>query len=305
MDRLNRVYLFITIAIIALALTGLAIYHMSRSSRIKIFVSTTTSLYQTGLLEYLAMNFKRYYPDVDIVFLAIGSGEALERASRGDTCIALVHAPSLEIRYLDSGALYRHTIFAYNYFIIVGPRGDPANVSRASDAIDAFRRIYNAAEKGLTVFISRGDRSGTNAKEIQLWGMAGLNPFGRRWYKECGCGMVQALIQASEMDGYTLSDISTFLVLRYNGSIQNLEILFYNDTQLINIYSAYLSSRCSGRELEYAEKFIEFIAGNEGQKLISSYGIERYGVPLFSSVAGRDQQLLDIWSQLAREQQYT
>jgi len=301
MNRLNRIYLFITIMIIALALTSLIIYHISRPSRIKIFVSTTTSLYQTGLLEYLALNFKKYNPDVDIIFLPIGSGEALERASRGDTCIALVHAPSLEIRYLNNGTLYRHTIFAYNYFIIVGPRSDPANISKASDAIDAFRRIYNAAEKGLTVFISRGDNSGTNAKEIQLWRIAGLNPFGRKWYKECGCGMVQALIQANEMNGYTLSDISTFLALRYNGSIQNLENLFYSDTQLINIYSAYLSSRCSGRELEYAEKFIEFIVCEEGQKLISSYGMERYGVSLFGSVVGKEQQLLDIWNQLARE----
>ncbi len=125
--KLNRVYLFMAIVIvIALAISVTYYLYLFRYSRVRIFVATTTSLYQTGLLDYLATNFGKDNPDVDIVFLPVGSGEALERGARGDACIVLVHTPSLEIRYIANKAIYNHTIFAYNYFIVVGPQNDPA-----------------------------------------------------------------------------------------------------------------------------------------------------------------------------------
>ncbi|AFL66072.1 substrate-binding domain-containing protein [Desulfurococcus amylolyticus] len=292
----------IIIALIALVLVvAISFFIFNQSTTIvKVYVSTTTSLYETGLLDYLTSKFTQKYPGVNITFLVVGSGEALERAERGDACVTLVHAPSLEVKYLINNTIYNHTIFAYNYFIIVGPGTDPANVSRAGNTVEAFRRIYEAAERGLTVFISRGDKSGTNVKELQLWNLTGVNPSGKNWYKNCGCGMSNALIMANELNGYTLSDISTFLKLKKNGQIPYLEVLFQNSSELINIYSAYLSSKCSGEELKYGRLFIEFLASSEGQNYISTYGLQEYGKPLFNPVDGKEQELADIWSALSR-----
>jgi len=290
------------IALAVLAAIALAYYVYSgvyAPKAVRLIISTTTSLYQTGLLNFLASKFVEEYPGVNISFLPVGSGHALQMAARGDVCAVLVHAPSLEIQYLSSGAISNHTIFAYNFFVIVGPPDDPANVSRAPNAVEAFRRIYETAEKGATVFISRGDGSGTHVKELQLWKASGLNPSGKPWYRECGCGMTEALMMANEMNGYTLSDIGTFLKLKRGGRIQNLVELYSNSTELINVYSAYLSAKCLGPERDYAAKFIQFLASDEGQKLIASYGAYEYGRQLFYQAKGCEEWLSEIWSKLA------
>jgi len=287
-------------AIILVAVVAVALYiTMGRGPElVRVRVTTTTSLYATGLLDYLADKFKEKYPKVEIDFIAVGSGEALRRAERGDACMVFVHAPSLEKQYMEKGVITGHKIFAYNYFIIVGPPDDPANVKMAENAVAAFRRIYEAGEAGKIKFVSRGDNSGTHVKEMSIWKLAGLDPHGRSWYLESGQGMSQTLVMASELGAYTLSDIGTYLKLKKDGKLPGIELLYSNSTELINIYSIYLVTSCTGKEREYAEKFAEFVYNN--QNLIGSYGVDRYGQPLFYPAEGHEKELQAAWEMLAR-----
>lgn len=284
--------------IVVIAVIAIYTYYTSlKSSAIHIRISTTTSLYATGLLSYLAKEFNTIYPGISIDFIAVGSGAALELAARGDVCAVLVHAPSLEATYIRKGVIERHRIFAYNYFVIVGPPNDPANIRNATSAIDAFRRIFRAGEEGRALFVSRGDGSGTNVRELSIWSEAGLDPRGRPWYRVCGCGMGQALVMASELSAYTLSDVGTYLKYRGEGRVPNLVILYTNSSELINIYSMYIVKSCRGVEREYAEKFLDFIYSH--QDLIARYGVDRYGKPLFYPAKDREPELYRIWREFA------
>ncbi len=290
------------IAIIAILLIGIvasATIFFNNNNTINVRATTTTSLYATGLLDYLGTEYHKQHPDTVINFIAVGSGEALKRAERGDACMVLVHAPSLEKEYIDKGIITYHKIFAYNYFIIVGPPDDPANISNATSLEDAMKRIYNAGEEGKALFISRGDNSGTHVKELQLWEQAGLEPQGKKWYLESGQGMGETLVIASEKHAYTLSDIGTYLKYKKDGRIPSLTILYSNDTALINIYSAYLVSSCPEQEKAKAQGFIDFLVSPEGQQLIASYGLDKYGQPLFYPAQDKLDELQEIWNQIA------
>ncbi len=294
----SRLLLVIGVAAI-LAIAAYAAYQaLGPHGEVRVRVTTTTSLYATGLLDFLASEFEKEHPGVKIDFIAVGSGEALRRAAQGDACLVLVHAPSLEKKYIEEGVIADGRIFAYNYFVIVGPEDDPAGVKSAESAVGAFKRIYAAGEEGRALFVSRGDNSGTHVKELSIWRLAGLDPSGRDWYKESGRGMAETLVMASEMGAYTLSDIGTYLKMKKEGRIPGLTVLYSNSTELINIYSVYLVKSCSGDERRAAEEFAEFIIGN--QDLIGSYGVEEYGQPLFYPAKGMEEELRSIWDQLAR-----
>lgn len=286
--------------LVAVAVTILAVAHAAGlfgGSELRVRISTTTSLYATGLLDYLASKYEETHPGVAIDFLPVGSGQALKLAADGEVCAVFVHAPQLEIRYIKDGVLEDHRIIAYNYFVIVGPRDDPAGVRSASNATEAFRRIYEAGEAGEAVFISRGDNSGTNVKELSIWEAADLDPGGRPWYKEVGKGMADTLVMADEMRAYTLSDIGTYLKLRKDGVLKNVELLYANSTELINIYSTYLVTSCTGAERAEAQEFIGFVYTH--QDLIGGYGVSKYGQPLFYPADGREEELARTWESIA------
>jgi tungstate transport system substrate-binding protein len=292
--------LYVIIALVASALIILAVAHMLGLfgvSQLRVRISTTTSLYATGLLDYLVDKYKAIEPGVSIDFLPVGSGQALKLAADREVCAVSVHAPQLEINYIKQGVLEDHRIIAYNYFVIVGPHNDPAEVRDASDAVDAFRKIYEAGEEGKAIFISRGDNSGTNVKELSIWSAAGLNPSSRPWYKEVGKGMADTLVMADEMRAYTLSDIGTYLKLKKDGVLKNIELLYSNSTELINIYSTYLVSSCTGAEKRQAQAFIDFVYTH--QELIGRYGVDKYGQPLFYPAKGHEQELQKIWEAIA------
>ncbi len=265
----------------------------------RLHITTTTSLYATGLLDYLSDNYKKVNPRVEASFIAVGSGAALKMADKGDACMVFVHAPSLEKQYIEKGTLKDHYIIAYNYFVIVGPPDDPAGVSKAHNASEAFSLIYKAGDEGKTLFISRGDNSGTNVKELSIWKAAGLNPEGKNWYLESGQGMGQTLVMADEKRAYTLSDIGTFLKYKKDGTIKTLKVLYTNDTELINIYSMYIVTTCKGKELDAAKGFYNYVKTH--LDLIGSYGIDKYGQPLFYSAQGKEQELYSIWEELANQ----
>ena len=294
MRRLNPI---LAIMVAALLLLAVLLAQSMQDNAVKIPATTTTSLYATGLLEALAEAYNADYGGVEFQFIPVGSGEALRRAAEGDACMVFVHAPSLEAKYIEDGVLENGVIFAYNYFIIVGPPGDPAGVRTAENAVEAFKRIYMAGEEGKAIFVSRGDNSGTHVKELSLWESAGLDPRGRPWYKETGSGMAETLMVASELEAYTLSDIGTFLKV----SPQGLETLYYNSTELINIYSAYVTYACTPEQRDEARAFLDWLISEEAQAIIESYGVKEYGQPLFYPAMGKQEELAQVWRMLSSD----
>ncbi len=285
--------------VIAILIIGVYWQYVS-SQKIVLRATTTTSLYATGLLDKLAEEFQKRHPNVVIQFIAVGSGEALRKASMGDADIVFVHAPSLEKQYIDEGVLVDWGIMAYNTFIIVGPQNDPANIKGLKDPVEAFRRIYEAGEYGKALFISRGDNSGTHVRELAIWKLASLDPHGKTWYIESGTGMSQTLMIANEKNAYTLSDIGTYTKLKKEGDLPYLDIMVDNGTYLLNIYSVYIVNphKYTSVNYEYAKMFRDFILSEEGQNIIASYGVDKYGRPLFYPAIGKEKWLREQWEKL-------
>ncbi|MCC6035106.1 MAG: substrate-binding domain-containing protein [Desulfurococcaceae archaeon] len=269
---------------------------MQSEKQVLIFISTTTSLYQVGLLDDLLSDFKNSSRiNVEFKILVKGSGEALRLLVDGSSCIAFTHAPSLEKTYLEQGKIERLTIFAHNEFIIVGPRDDPANVSSADNAIDAFKRIFNAGVSGKVLFVSRSDLSGTHVRELMLWSLIGVKPHGN-WYLRTGQGMTQTLLIADNLNAYTLVDEGTWRTLREQGKIRNLVELKRDPRLLINVYSVYLSKAPNCREnsiLEVAYKLKEYLM-TRGQELLEIKYRDK-----FRSVKDKIEQVIEAWSTLS------
>ena len=294
--RAVPLFLIIIWILAASSLTGIYLYQATGVRVIR--VATTTSLYATGLLDQLSERFQTVYPGVEVRFIAVGSGEALRRAAMGDAEMVLVHAPSLELRYLREGILMKGEIIAYNMFVMVGPADDPADV-RSLPIIEAMKRIYDAGERGLAVFVSRGDSSGTHVRELTLWRLAGLDPHGRPWYIEAGAGMAQTLLIAHEKNAYTLSDVGTYL--KFREKIPGLASLIEKGEPLMNIYSVYLVNplKVSGVRTDLAQLFMNFLTSEEGQSIIAGYGVEEFGRPLFMPAMGKGERLRQAWERLA------
>lgn len=242
----------------------------------RLIVSTTTSLYDAGLLDFLAERYFELY-QVRLDFIASGTGQALEQARNGDADVVLTHSPGLEQQFLMEGVVGVRKIIAYNYFIVVGPPDDPANI-RGLPTIGALTKI--AALKA--TWVSRGDNSGTHLKEKTLWKKAGIEPYGQTWYIESGSGMGQTLGIASEKRAYTLTDTGTYLRYRNEGLI-NLDIIIESGEELLNVYSvmAVNPERSPKVNFDEALNLIKFLVSDAGQALIGEFGVEDYGTALF------------------------
>ncbi len=227
----------------------------SRSIRL----ATTTSMEQSGLLEMLLPPFTRK-TGIKVNVIAVGSGAALELAARGDCDIVISHAPAMEATFVAKHAGSLQIPFMYSDFVVVGPPEDPAEVSLAAGAQEAFRRI--AERKAL--FVSRGDSSGTHQKEKELWSLVKSAAVGP-WYLESGQGMAETLRIADQRAAYTLSDRATFLVL--SNSLPRLRILFQGDQALRNQYSIILLPTSS----DAAKALADFLAGPEAAELMRSF----------------------------------
>lgn len=281
MDR--RIILSSALLVAAL-LCGLA---WAEEGRLKI--ATTTSLYDTGLLDLLEQRFEDMNKvSVDIV--SGGTGIAIQYGERGDVDLLLVHDPAREAVFIENGHGLERRCFAYNYFYLLGPRSDPAGV-QGKNATSALRAIMDAGMKdpGRVTFVSRGDSSGTHARERLIWRAAGLdysqvNNSGP-WYIEAGQGMGSTLNMADEKQAYTLSDASTYTA--YKGAI-DLVPLVSGDDELLNVYVAIAVSPAShpGVNCEMANRFIDFLVSDAVQEIIADYGREQYGQPLFFAARG-------------------
>jgi len=286
---------------IALVLCLITVTYFWQVTRVPVTlrVSTTTSLYATGLLEELAEKFKEKTQGVIIEFAPVGSGEALKKAEKGDVDMVFVHAPKLEKKYLEKGVLKSGEIFAYNTFIILGPKNDPAGI-KEMDPINAMIAIFRAGEAGNAKFVSRGDNSGTHNRELWLWSLAGLDPSGKHWYIESGTGMAQTLMIANEYGAYTLSDIGTYLKL--SSELAYLTPLVTQGSELLNVYSIYIvdSEVIKGANEKLAYEFQQFVLSDEIQSFIGNYGVAEFGSSLFYPANGDpDGSLREAWIQLA------
>lgn len=227
-------------------------------------LSTTTSTDNSGLLAMLHPAFEQKY-DVKVDVIAVGTGKALKIGSNGDVDVVFVHAPKAELKYVQAGDFIDRTAVMHNDFVIVGPASDPANIASAANAAEAFLRIANAR----AAFISRGDDSGTHKKEKALWENAGLEPSGQ-WYIAAGQGMGAVLKMADEKQAYALADRGTQIA--YADKL-SLKVLFEGDEVLFNPYHVMAVNPVRHEHVRYdlAKKYIEFVAGPEGQKIIRDF----------------------------------
>ncbi|MEM1545359.1 MAG: substrate-binding domain-containing protein [Candidatus Methanomethylicia archaeon] len=282
----------IVLAIIIISLLLYFSYTMLGRVHI-VYIATTTSIKDTGLLDVIIPRFEEYMAklgySVDLRCLAVGSGQAIEMGKRGDVDIIIVHAPDLERKFMNDGYGICRRIIAYNFFIVAGPKNDLLNISNTSTIEEAFRRIFNAGIKGEAKFISRGDNSGTNLKEMEIWRLAGIDPkrYSGGWYIESGKGMGDTLLIAENINGYTLTDISTWL--RFRDKLQHLEVLIEASEKLLNVYSVIIVRNT--KNIDIAMEFMKFLS-REGQEIIGSYGVEKYGQSLFKPISLADNRVL-------------
>jgi tungstate transport system substrate-binding protein len=234
-----------------------------------ITVASTTSTEQSGLFAHILPTFEQK-TGIEVRVVALGTGQALDVARRGDADVVLVHAKSAEEEFLREGHGVRRFPVMYNDFVIVGPRSDPAGVAGGHDSLEAFRKIKDAR----AAFVSRGDRSGTHMAELDLWRMAGIDIDRERgsWYRATGQGMGPALNTAAAMNAYVLSDRATWLAFENRGE---LAILVEGDGRLVNQYGVMLVNPAKHPGVKRAEgqAFIDWLVSSEGQAAIAAYRI--------------------------------
>jgi tungstate transport system substrate-binding protein len=250
-------------------------------------LATTTSTQDSGLLDVLVPAFQDESGYV-VKVVAVGSGEALKMGEQGNADVLLVHSPAAEMTYMEAGNGSERTLVMHNDFIIVGPESDPAGIKGTATAAEAFTKIAEAQAP----FISRGDDSGTNKAEQAIWKKAGITPEGD-WYQESGQGMGATLKIASEKAAYTLSDRATYLA---NKDTLALVILVEGDASLLNVYHVIIVNPEKYPKLntEGAKAFAAFLVSKKGQDMISKFGVEKFGQPLFTPDAGKSEAELGL-----------
>lgn len=232
-----------------------------------IILATTTSTYDSGLLDFLHPIFTEQ-TGLEVRVVSQGTGAALETGVRGDADVLLVHDRASELRLVEEGAFVDRYDVMYNAFIIVGPADDPAGVMAVSAVVDAYNLI---ADTGST-FISRGDDSGTHRMELRLWQSAAIAPGGQGWYRSIGQGMGETLNMANEELAYAMTDRGTYVAMKNN---LELVTVLEEDPVLFNQYGvmAVNPEKHAHVKYEYALIYIEFLMSDEGQELINSYKV--------------------------------
>lgn len=251
-----------------------------------VILATTTSTQDTGLLDVLIPSFEKktgYF----VKTIAVGSGQAMTMGQKGEADVLLVHSPEAEVKFMAEGSGVNRLLVMHNDFVIVGPAADPAAIKGSKSSPEAFKKIAAAG----ALFLSRGDNSGTNAKEMGVWKAAGVKPEGQKWYQQTGLGMGQTLNVAAEKKGYTLADRGTWLALQKN---LGLPILMSGDPILLNIYHVIQVNPAKWPKVntEGAKAFSDFVVSAEVQKIIGTFGVDKYGSPLFFPDAGKKEDSL-------------
>ena len=265
----------------ALVLTMLPL--SAAAQRPPVILSTTTSTQDSGLLDVLVPMFERQ-TGYTVKTIAVGTGQALALAARGEADVVLAHAPALEKRQVADGKMLNRRLVMYNDFVIIGPADDPAKIKGMKKAADALKAIASTGSR----FVSRGDNSGTHTLEKSLWKLAGVEPR-TSWYIESGQGMGATLGIADDRKAYTLTDRGTYLAFQKR---VRLPILLEGDAPLLNIYSVMEVNPSNGPRVNAAggKAFADFMVSADVQKVIKTFGVDKYGQPLFVPVAGEKEE---------------
>jgi tungstate transport system substrate-binding protein len=248
-----------------------------------IVLSTTTSTQDSGLLDVLIPLFEKQTGST-VKPISVGTGQALALAARGEADVALVHAPAAEKKYVAEGKLLHRRLVMYNDFIVVGPEADPAKIRGEPRAAAALAKIAAAGAR----FVSRGDKSGTHMLEQALWKEAAVTP-AAPWYIESGQGMGATLGIADDRRAYTLTDRATYLAFSRRIA---LKTLVERDKALFNVYSVMEVNPANGPRVNVAggKAFAEFMLAPATQAVIKTFGVEKFGQPLFVPIAGKKDE---------------
>jgi len=234
-----------------------------------ITVASTTSTEQSGLFKHILLVFEKK-TGIQVRVVALGTGQALDMARRGDADVVFVHDKVAEERFIAEGYGVRRLEVMYNDFILVGPKSDPAKIAGGKDILAAYKRIAGAAAP----FVSRGDRSGTHAAEVRLWKAAGIDPaIGKgTWYRETGSGMGPTLNTAAGMNAYAFTDRGTWLSFKNRGE---LVIVVQGDKRLFNQYGIMLVNPAKHAHVkkDLGQAFIDWVVSADGQRAIAGYKI--------------------------------
>jgi tungstate transport system substrate-binding protein len=251
-----------------------------------VILATTTSTQDTGLLDVLNPLFEKktgYF----VKTISVGSGQAMAMGKKGEADVLLVHSQDAEKKLVAEGYGINRRLVMHNDYIIIGPPGDPAGIRGLKSGTEAFTKIASAQ----SIFMSRGDNSGTNAKEKAIWKGAGINPEGQKWYQQTGLGMGQTISVAAEKKAYTLADRGTYLALKKN---LGMDILVEGDAILLNIYHVIEVNPDKWPKVNAAgaRAFADFMVSKQVQKIIKTFGVDKYGSPLFFPDAGKKEDAL-------------
>lgn len=252
-----------------------------------LILATTTSTQDSGLLDVLIPAFEEatgYY----VKTVAVGSGQAIKMGEEGNADVLLVHSPAAEKAFVESGAGIDRQLVMHNMFLVVGPAADAARIRGAAVVVDAFARIASAA----ATFVSRGDGSGTESKELGYWKLAGITPTAP-WYIQSGQGMAATLRIASEKAGYTLVDNATWAATRES---LELESLVADDPSLLNPYHVIQVNpeRFPNVNAAGGNAFADFLLSAEAQAMIGAFGVEELGQQLFVPDGGKTEADLGL-----------
>jgi tungstate transport system substrate-binding protein len=271
----------LTIFVMALIVAASVISAQAAPKQKNIILATTTSTQDTGLLDVLIPIFEKqtgYF----VKTIAVGSGQAMAMGQKGEADVLLVHSPDAEKKFIAEGLGVNRRLVMHNDFIIVGSGADQAKIKNIKSAAEALKLIATAD----ALFISRGDNSGTHSQEKKLWKAAGINPEGQKWYQQTGLGMGQTLNVAAEKKGYTLADRGTYLAMKKN---LGMDILVEGDAALLNIYHVMEVNVAKWPKVNAAgaKAFADFMVSKRTQNIIKSFGVDKYGSPLFFPDAGK------------------
>jgi tungstate transport system substrate-binding protein len=285
MNRARNIVSFLT-ALVALVCVATA--QPAAAAQKNLILATTTSTQDSGLLDVLIPLFEKesgYF----VKTIAVGSGQAMTMGKKGEADVLLVHSPDAEKKFMAEAAGSSRRLVMHNDFVLVGPASDPARIKGTKSSAEVFKKI---AQTG-SLFLSRGDNSGTHAKEKGLWKAAGIAADGQKWYQQTGLGMGQTLNVAAEKKGYTLADRGTYLALK---KTLGMEILAEGDPQLLNVYHVIEVNQAKWPKVNAAgaKAFADFMVSKKTQELIGRFGVDKYGSPLFFPDAGKKPESLGL-----------
>ena len=252
-----------------------------------IILATTTSTQDSGLLDVLVPLFEKE-SGLQVKTISVGSGQAIKMGEKGEADVLLVHSPDAEKKFMADGFGVSRRLVMHNDFVVVGPAADPAKIKGAS-AADAMKRISQSG----SIFVSRGDNSGTHAKEKGLWKAVAINPEGQKWYQQTGLGMGQTLNVAAEKKAYSITDRASYLSLKKG---LGLEIFVEGDGKLLNIYNVIElnSTRWPKVNAKGGKAFADFMVAKKTQEIIGRFGVDKFGAPLFFPDAGKKPESLGL-----------